>query len=88
MLVCVHMCALRSHCSDCTEPLSSKNFAIATKQLQTIVMKLVKESFGDTHYAKALECIKVLREEAIKVSNSIGTLYCQLITNYNNSYIF
>lgn len=45
--------------------------SIASKQLQTIVMKLVKESFGDTHYAKALECVKVLREEAINVNISI-----------------
>lgn len=44
-----------------------------------IVSKLVKESFGDTHYAKALECVKVLREEAIKVN---VTVYVKL-QNYN-----
>ena len=30
-------------------------------------MKLVKESFGDTYYSKAMDCVKVLREEAIRV---------------------
>ena len=35
-------------------------------------MKLVKESFGDTHYPKALQCVKVLREEAVKVINLIN----------------
>ena len=34
-------------------------------------MKLVKESFGDVYYDKALECVRVLREEAIKVSPSV-----------------
>ncbi len=30
-------------------------------------MDLVKESFGDSLYGKAMECVKSLREEAIKV---------------------
>ena len=34
-------------------------------------MKLVKESFGDVYYDKALECVRVLREEAIKVSHTM-----------------
>ena len=44
-------------------------------------MKLVKESFGDNHYDKALECVRVLREEAIKVS-SLLTLQRRLSCMY------
>ena len=41
---------------------------LASKQLQQVSLRLVKESFGDAMYNKALSCIKQLREEAIKVS--------------------
>lgn len=40
---------------------------VASKQLKNVALDLVKESFGDSHYEKALDCIKALREEAIKV---------------------
>ena len=40
---------------------------IASKQLQNVVFKLVKESFGDSYYDKALSCVTALREESIKV---------------------
>ncbi|XP_065898118.1 X-ray repair cross-complementing protein 5-like [Dysidea avara] len=42
------------------------NYEDASRQLQAVIMKLVKESFGDVYYDKALECVRVLREEAIK----------------------
>ena len=58
--VCVHVVRMKCFSLKLSYPT-------ATKQLQTIVMNLVKESFGDSHYAKALECVKALREEAIKV---------------------
>ena len=44
----------------------------ACRQLQQVVMKLVKESFGDTYYDKALDCLLSLREEGIKVSRGGG----------------
>ena len=44
----------------------------ACRQLQQVVMKLVKESFGDTYYDKALDCLRSLREEGIKVSRGGG----------------
>ena len=33
---------------------------------------MVKESFGDTYYSKAMDCVKVLREEAIQVRKEGG----------------
>ena len=50
-----HLCCLFSVC-------------VVFVQLQTITMKLVKDSFGDVYYNRALECVKVLRIESIKVS--------------------
>ena len=49
----------------CTPSLS---WSTASKQLQQVIVKLVKESFGDTYYGKAMDCVKALREEAIRVS--------------------
>ena len=43
-------------------------WSTASKQLQQVVVKLVKESFGDTYYGKAMDCVKALREEAVRVS--------------------
>ncbi len=40
--------------------------------LQEVALKLVKESFGDTYYDKAVECVQALRTEAIRVSVSIN----------------
>ncbi|XP_064382719.1 X-ray repair cross-complementing protein 5-like [Halichondria panicea] len=40
----------------------------ACKMLQEVAVKLVKESFGDTYYGKAMDCIQALRSEAIKQS--------------------
>ena len=36
-------------------------------QLQQMIMKLVKESFGDSQYRKALDCIRCLRRECLQV---------------------
>lgn len=44
------------------------SFAEACRQLHTITVDLVKDSFGDTLYSKAMECVAALREEAIKKS--------------------
>ncbi len=50
------------------------NCVLASKQLQQVSLRLVKESFGDAMYSKALSCIKKLREEAIGVSTLNITL--------------
>ena len=40
----------------------------AAKQMRERILQLVLDSFRDQLYAKALDCVKVLRQEAIKVS--------------------
>ena len=45
----------------------SFSYILACRQLQGVILDLVKESFGDTLYGKAMECVKAFREEAIKV---------------------
>ncbi len=40
----------------------------ASKQMQEVTLRLVKESFGETYYDKALDCVKALRSEAVTVS--------------------
>lgn len=40
----------------------------AAKQMRERILQLVLDSFRDQFYAKALDCVKVLRQEAIKVS--------------------
>jgi hypothetical protein len=40
----------------------------ASKQMQEVTLRLVKESFGETYYDKALDCVKALRSEAVMVS--------------------
>ena len=44
---------------------------VASKQLQVVALDLVKESFGDSHYNKAVDCIKALRQETITVCRVI-----------------
>lgn len=44
----------------------------ACKQLQQVVVGLVKESIGDMYYGKALDCLQTLREECLKVSMEEG----------------
>ena len=46
-------------------------YPLASKQMQEVTLKLVKESFGDTYYNKALDCVKALRSEAVRVSTCI-----------------
>ena len=36
-------------------------------QLQEVLLKLVKESFGDSQYQKALDCLRCLRRECVQV---------------------
>ena len=36
--------------------------------MQEVTLRLVKESFGETYYDKALDCVKALRSEAVSVS--------------------
>lgn len=42
-------------------------FDEAAKQMRECIVQLVLDSFGDQLYSKALQCVNVLREEAIKV---------------------
>ena len=39
----------------------------ASRELHLVALELVKESFGDNLYSKAMDCIKALRGECIKV---------------------
>ena len=39
----------------------------ASKQMQEVTLRLVKESFGEMYYDKALDCVKALRSEAVTV---------------------
>ena len=41
-----------------------------SKQLQNVILKLVRESFGDMYYPKALDCLAALRQQGIKVGSS------------------
>ncbi|KAJ7388679.1 X-ray repair cross-complementing protein 5 [Desmophyllum pertusum] len=45
-------------------------FDEAAKQMRARILQLVLDSFRDQFYAKALECVKTLREEAIKAGES------------------
>lgn len=45
---------------------------LASKQLQAVTMDLVKQSFGNAYYEKAMECVKALREETIKARSYRG----------------
>ena len=40
--------------------------------MQKRVIQIVTDSFGSQFYSKAMECLKVLREESVKV---LSTLY-------------
>ena len=42
----------------------------AAKQMRECIVQLVLDAFGDQFYSKALQCVNVLREEAIKVKKS------------------
>ena len=42
--------------------------------MQNRVTDLVIESFGTQSYKKAMDCLRVLREESIKVP--VSTIYC------------
>lgn len=42
-------------------------FVTASQQLQAVALDLVKESFGNTLFGKAMDCVMALREQTIKV---------------------
>ena len=42
-------------------------YIIGCHQLQQMLLKLVKESFGDGQYKKSLDCLRALRRECIQV---------------------
>ena len=46
-----------------------------SKQLQKVILKLIKESFGEMYYPKALDCLVALRQQAVKV----GCVACYTI---------
>ena len=48
----------------------SPSLSLVSTQLQQVALRLVKESFGDVMYSKAMDCIKTLREEMIGVSSN------------------
>ena len=48
--------------------VSLSPFLAATKQLQEVILRLIKGSLGDVMYSKAMNCVTVLRSEAINVS--------------------
>ena len=41
---------------------------VACRMMQKRVIQIVMDSFGSQFYGKAMECLKVLREESVKVS--------------------
>lgn len=45
----------------------------AAKQMRERIVQLVLDSFGDQFYGKALDCVKALRVEAIKVEIPPGS---------------
>ncbi|XP_071503293.1 X-ray repair cross-complementing protein 5-like [Diadema antillarum] len=58
-------------CGDFRAMISQKDedrFKEAAKQMGERVLELVRKSFGAQLYSKALECLRVYREEAIKLS--------------------
>ena len=42
----------------------------AARQMRARILQLVMDSFMDQFYGKALDCVKVLRQEANKVNNN------------------
>lgn len=48
--------------------VSLSPFPAATKQLQEVILRLIKGSLGDVMYSKAMNCVTVLRSETINVS--------------------
>ena len=55
--------------------------------MRECIVQLVLDAFGDQFYSKALQCVNVLREEAIKVKKSTEeiqyfTFYKKKITSF------
>ena len=56
------------------------------------ILQLVLDSFRDQFYPKALDCVKTLREEALKVNHHhdiiIGKSHIHYYHNYNLCHCF
>lgn len=56
--------------------------------MRECIVQLVLDAFGDQFYSKALQCVNVLREEAIKVKKALieeiqyFTFYKKEITSF------
>ena len=61
--------------------ITVSNSIPVSKQLQKVILKLVKESFGEMYYPKALDCLVALRQQAIKV----GTQLCSMPSRWARS---
>ena len=67
------------------------DFVDTAKQLHKVIFKLVKESFGDVIYPKALDCVRTFRQQSIKVRiiNMLGLAYeCHICYCSTNSQMF
>ena len=49
------------------------------KQLQEVLLNLVKESFGDAQYKKSLDCLRALRRECIQVHMYMIEYVCMCV---------
>jgi hypothetical protein len=47
------------------------------QQLQVVLLKLVRESFGDAQYRKAMDCLRCLRRECLAVGVHRPYLLCR-----------
>ena len=53
-----------------TGHLTRHSLSTASKQMKERILQLVLDSFKDQFYSKALDCVRVLREEAMKVGTA------------------
>ena len=52
------------------------------------ILQLVLDSFRDQFYPKALDCVKTLRDEALKVKHHHGILRRVTLSLYDHSSIY
>ena len=45
----------------------TNNFDEASRQMRSVILRIIKESFGDSMYDKAIDCLQLLRNEVLKV---------------------
>ena len=58
----------------------------AAKQMRECIVQLVLDAFGDQFYSKALQCVNVLREEAIKVKTALKKFNILHFTKKNHQF--